>query len=506
MKILSASQIREVDKYTIECEPISSADLMERASSACSRWIIENYLKSKPVKIFIGPGNNGGDGLCIAYNLLLAGYKVLVYLPYSVERMTSDSILKFQRLMEFKDDVIFPIKEPYTPEIHHSDLVIDALFGTGLARPLSGYPSLLIGQINKSGAEIIAIDVPSGLFCDSNDGNNRDTIIKATHTLTFQTPKLAFMFAENYVYTGDLHVLDIGLHPVGLDSQESKNCFQQGYDFEKYLKKRKKFDHKGVFGHALLIAGSYGKMGAAVLSSRSCMRSGIGLLTTHIPRKGYEIIQTAVPEAMVSLDEHEELVSQLPESEKYNAIGVGPGIGTSYQTTDLLREILSKSNVPLVLDADALNILAQNQWLLVMLPPHTILTPHPKEFDRIVGEHGNGHKRFLSQLDFSKKYNVIVVLKGAYTSITNPNSECWFNSTGNPGMATAGSGDVLTGIILSLLAQGYEPEIAARMGVYIHGLAGDLALTKNSYESIVAGDIIKYIGNAFNKIRHNINY
>ncbi len=502
MKILSASQIREVDRYTIEHEPISSSDLMERASLACAKWIIENYSKSKYIKIFIGPGNNGGDGLCIAYLLLQAGFQVQAHVLYASERMSQDALIKFQRLIEYHEKSVLLIQEPYIPVIHPSDLIIDALFGTGLTRALSGYPSLLINQINKSGADIIAVDVPSGLFCDSNEGNNRDVIVKAKHTLTFEMPKLAFMFVENYIYTGEVHILKIGLHQKAIENQERNIYFQSNKDLKPLLKKRGKFDHKGTFGHALLISGSYGKMGAAVLASRACLRTGVGMLTSHIPRKGYEIIQTTIPEAMVSLDTNDEFISEFPYKIKYDAIGIGPGIGTSHQTTDALRELLSKSDVPLVLDADALNILSQNQWLLCMIPPLTIITPHPKEFDRLTTEHTNGYTRFISQLDFSKKYNVIIVLKGAYTSITTPNGDCWFNSTGNPGMATAGSGDVLTGIILSLLAQGYEPQIAARFGVYIHGLAGDIALTKNSFESIISGDIINYIGNAFNTIRN----
>lgn len=504
MKILSASQIREVDKYTIKNEPISSADLMERAAMACSTWIFKNYQKTKVVKIFIGPGNNGGDGLCVAYFLLAAGFTVEAYLLYSAETLKGDSLLMFERLTQFQEGVVFPVQEPYFPEILSTDLVIDALFGTGLSRPLTGYPALLINHMNMSDGEIIAIDVPSGLFTESNDDNISENIIKAKHTLTFQMPKLAFMFSENYIYTGDIHLLDIGLHPVGIKIQESKYNFQEFSDFDISLKQRKKFDHKGVFGHALMVSGSFGKMGAAVLASKACLRAGVGLLTTHIPRKGYDIMQISVPEAMVSLDLDEELVTELPDNDKYNAIGVGPGIGTSEQTTDVVRDLLTKTKVPLVMDADALNILAQNQWLLCMIPRLTILTPHPREFDRLAGESINGYSRFYNQLAFSKKYNVIIVLKGAYTSITTPTGECWFNSTGNPGMASAGSGDVLTGIILALLAQGYQPHIAARLGVYVHGLAGDMALTKNSFESIVSGDIINYLGVAFNKIRYDI--
>lgn len=504
MKILSAGQIREVDKYTIEHEPISSADLMERASLACVNWITDKYRTAKEVKVFAGPGNNGGDGLCIAYFLLLAGFHVKVYLIAEPESLSADASVKYHRLLQYNKEVVIVLKESVTPEIRPSDIVVDALFGTGLNRSLSGYPVTLIRHINNSGAGVIAIDVPSGLFCESNEGNNRDFIVKARHTLTFQAPKLAFLFAENYVFTGDIHVLDIGLHQAGIDIQDSKLYFQQKNDFEKHLKTRKKFDHKGVFGHALLISGSYGKMGAAVLASKACLRAGVGLLTSHIPRKGYEIIQTTVPEAMVSLDENDEIVTVVPDKDKYSAVGAGPGIGTANESIDLIRELLTKSNVPLVLDADALNILSQNQWLLCMIPPNTILTPHPKEFDRLMGNNSSGYKRFLSQIDFSRKFNVIIVLKGAYTSITTPTGECWFNSTGNPGMATAGSGDVLTGIILSLLAQGYEPLMAARLGVYIHGLAGDFALAKNSFESIISGDIINHIGNAFNKIRFDI--
>jgi NAD(P)H-hydrate epimerase len=479
---------------------------MERAAATCSRWIIDRYAKTKDVKIFIGPGNNGGDGLCIAYHLLNAGYNVHAYIPFPRDKFTSDTLAKYQRLMEYQDKAVFFVQEPYVPVIHPNDLVIDALFGTGLSRPLSGFVALIINHINKSSAEKISIDVPSGLFCDSNDGNIRENIIKANHTLTFQMPKLMFLFAENYVFTGEMHLLDIGLHKEGTNMQETNYYFQTIDNFRPILKRRGKFDHKGTFGHALLVAGSYGKMGAAVLSSNACLRAGVGLLTTHIPKTGYQIIQTAVPEAMTSLDHENEIITEMPNLDKIDAIGIGPGIGMSFQTVDMMRELLSKSTVPMILDADALNILAQNQWLLCMLPSNTILTPHPKEFDRLAGDNINGHKRFLSQIEFSKKYNIIVVLKGAYTSITTPKGQCWFNSTGNPGMATAGSGDVLTGIILSLLAQGYEPVMAARLGVFIHGLAGDIALTKNSMESLLSSDIIKHTGNAFNKIRDNINF
>lgn len=503
MKILSRTQIQDADQFTIENEPVRSSDLMERAALACSNWIKERYTKFLNIKIFVGPGNNGGDGLCIAYHLLMAGYQVQTFILSPREKFSQDAMLKFQRLIEHFESAVTFIQDPYIPALEPSFLIVDALFGTGLSRPLSGYPSYLISQINKSGAEIISIDMPSGLFCDTNEGNNRDTIIKADHTLTFEMPKLSYMFAENYMYTGEVHILKIGLHPKGIDIQESKNFYQTIDDFKEILKTREKFSHKGTYGHALLISGSFGKMGAAVLASKACLRTGVGLLTTHIPRKGYDILQSTVPEAMVSLDNNFDMVSQFPENQSYDAIGIGPGIGTSNEAVDLMREVMSKITAPLVIDADALNILAYNQWLLTMLPQMSVLTPHPKEFDRLAGDSINGYKRFLNQLDFSEKYNVIIVLKGAHTSITTPKGFSWFNSTGNPGMSTAGSGDVLTGMILALLAQGYNPSDAARLGVFVHGLAGDLALSKNSVESLLSSDIINYIGHAFNHIRNS---
>ncbi len=355
----------------------------------------------------------------------------------------------------------------------------------------------LIAHLNNSFAQIVSIDIPSGLMGESNSGNILENIIQANFTLPLQFPKLSFLFAENESFTGDWEVLPIGLHPE-IIQQKNTPYFYVTKDFIKANKKhRNKFSHKGTFGHALLISGCYGKMGAAVLASQACLSSGVGLLTTHIPRMGNDIMQISVPEAMISFDQSDILFSQPPDLSEYNAIGVGPALGCRNNSQAGLQMLIEETKKPIVIDADALNILAQNQDWFNKLPENSILTPHPKEFERLTEKAESGYNRHLMQIEFSIKHKVIVVLKGAYTSITSPDGRCFFNSTGNPGMATAGSGDVLTGIVLSLLSQGYEPLLAAIIGVFIHGTAGDLARDYLGEEALTASDIINNLGNAF---------
>ncbi len=362
---------------------------------------------------------------------------------------------------------------------------------------MEGLAAEIVQKINTCQNTVISIDIPSGLMGEDNSENIAENIIQADFTLTFQFPKISFLFAENEKYVGEWEVLPIRLHPVGIAQTETSYFFIEKEDIQPFIPKRSKFGHKGTYGHALLIAGSFGKMGAAVLASKACLRSGVGLLTTQIPHLGYPIIQTAVPEAMASVDQHEYTFTEFPDLSQFSAIGAGPGIGQKSNTKKALCELLEKSQVPLVIDADALNIMAENLTWLEKLPENSILTPHPGEFKRLVGESANSYENIQKQLEFSKKHKVIVVLKGAFTSISTPIGKLYFNSTGNPGMATAGSGDVLTGIILGLLTQGIQPEKAAVAGVYIHGLAGDLAAQEKSQHSIIAGDIIKFLGKAF---------
>jgi NAD(P)H-hydrate epimerase len=501
MKILTASQIKNVDVETIKREPVKSIDLMERAANTCFLYIRENFSRYVNVKIFVGPGNNGGDGLAISRMLADEGKKVLVFMLSSPDALSDDALVNYKRLADQGKAQITQIADKKIPKIDKDDLVIDAMFGSGLSRPLSGLAAIAAKHINHANAIIIAIDIPSGLYSEANELNNPEDIVNADYTLTFQMPRLSFFFAENEKYLGKWQIMDIGLLPKAIEEQQTGYFFIDKQGIAATLKQRKKFAHKGDFGHALLMAGSYGKMGAAVLSSRACLRTGVGLLTTHIPLKGYDIMQTSVPEAMVSVDSTSDNLSTLPEISQYNAIGIGPGLGLYNFTGLMMFQLLKAVNIPFVLDADAINLLAIHPEWLGLLPKNTILTPHPGEFDRLAGPSKDGYERHLKQIEFSKKNKIIIILKGAYTSISSSDGNCWFNSTGNPGMATGGSGDVLTGVVLSLLAQQYKPLDAALIGVYIHGLAGDLACEEASEESLIASDIINYIGKAFSKVK-----
>ncbi len=505
MKILNSEQVHKLDDYTIKNEPILSINLMERASRICTNQIIRLIEPNSPVSVFIGPGNNGGDGLAIARMLADHGYSVKVFICGN--KLSADSLINYEKLLIQKLVYIkFIVEGDELPRIKSNEYIVDALFGSGLSKPVNGFFSEIIQHINKSTAKLISIDIPSGFFSEVNsqltkvlDGGYLNAI-RADETLTLQLPFLSFMLPDAQNHVGNLHILPIGLNQTYLNEIESDYFYIDKEMAKSILRKRKKFDHKGNYGHALIIAGSYGKMGAAILSSKACLRSGVGLLTVHVPVSGYEIIQEAVPEAMVCIDESETKFCKAEEQGHYSSIGIGPGIGTLKTTADLLENLLKISTKPVVLDADAINIIAERKEVLNYLPVNSILTPHPGEFQRLVGDWDNFFNRLLKQLEFSKKYRVFLILKGAHTSISTPDGKCYFNSTGNPGMATAGSGDVLTGIITSLLAQAYTPLNAALLGVFIHGLAGDFAAEKTGQEALIAGDIIDNLGAAFKAI------
>ena len=495
MKILSPHQIKAVDAYTIEHEPITSIDLIDRAAIACVYWINEFFNTHRKIAIFAGPGNNGGDGLAIAYFLQRLRYNVSVYMLTENDRLSPEALDKYQRLTACKPVVL---DEKKMPVLLPSTIVIDTLFGVGLSRPLDGLAAQTVAHINNSDCTVVSIDMPSGLFCDDNRENDPERIIRAHYTLTFQHPKLSLFFAENAVFSGQWETLNIGLLSDAIDKQDSKYFAIQKKDIAGYVPPRNKFAHKGDFGHACLIAGSRGMMGACLLATKACLRAGVGLVTTHIPHGENIIMQTSIPEALVSLDENYSVFSQIPDLSAYSAIGVGPGIGKEEDTQLALLALLKKMKARktsfsgrLVLDADALNILAKNSDWLKLLPPNSILTPHPKEFDRLAGYSKNGYRRHLKQIEMAHKYSVFIVLKGAHTSIATPDGNCFFNTTGNPGMATAGSGDVLTGIIVSLLAQRWTPQRAACAGVWLHGAAGDRAALKSGQQGLIASDIIK---------------
>ena len=502
MKILKSSQIREVDSFTIENEPIVSIDLMERAAMTISGWISENISKDKIIKIFVGPGNNGGDALAVARQLMEFDYAVEVFLLKISNNLSNDCQINLDRFKIIKNSLIREIsKKSDFPEITHNDVLIDGLFGSGLTRKLEGLPKDLVQFLNNSNANIIAIDIPSGLFGENNSGNDFDAIIKAKYTLSFQLPKLSFFFPENEIFAGSWEVLPIGLNRNFIDNLYSEFCTIDSEYVKNKIIYRKKFSHKGTYGHVLLIAGSYGKMGAAILAAKACLRTGSGLVTVHVPKIGYEIIQTALPEAMISIDWSDIIFTNVPDVENYTSVGIGPGIGTKQNTKKALSNLLERISTPMVIDADGLNILSEQKELIKKVPKNSILTPHPKEFERLLGETSGDYDRIQAQINFSVDNQLFVVLKGAHTSITCPDGSCYFNSSGNPGMATAGSGDVLTGIILSLLGQGYEPKDAAILGVYLHGLAGDIASEKIGQEALIASDIVDNLGPAYLRIK-----
>lgn len=474
MKVFNIAQIKKLDEYTIRHEPVSSENLMLRASEKFTEALQKEITRSDRIFAFAGPGNNGGDARIIARLLAERGYRVSLF-----ECITEDFVV---------------------PGMEEADVIIDGLFGAGINRPLTGTFAKVVQALNRSRARIYSIDIPSGLFGEDNSGNNREAIVKAYRTFTFQTPKLSFFFGENYRFTNEWEVLDIGLHPDAIAQTETPWNYLEREEITNLRLSRNRFAHKGNFGHALLLAGSRGKIGAALLAAKACLRAGAGLLTVSVPRCGEEILQTAFPEAMTLADAGDEHLSGIPDIRSYQAIGIGPGIGQHPETAQALQQLLNKADRPLVLDADALNLLVLYPELQKRIPPGSILTPHPKEFDRMAGPSENSFERLNRARELAATLHVIVILKGAFTAICTPEGEVFFNSTGNPGMATAGSGDVLTGVLTGLLAQSYSPERAAKLGVYLHGAAGDLATGSQSEESLVAGDIINCLGKAFNEL------
>jgi ADP-dependent NAD(P)H-hydrate dehydratase / NAD(P)H-hydrate epimerase len=498
MKILPIEKIREADAYTIANEPIASIDLMERAATTCFKWLKKRVDNKRRVLVFCGLGNNGGDGLVIARLMALNDYHVEINIIRYSDKCSEDFRVNYDRLTDIGKVVLKDLRDgDVLPPILPEDVVIDAIFGSGLGKPVVDFPARVISHINASQALVVAIDMPSGLYCDEHTDSRAGAVIQADFTLSFQFPKLAFMFSENDGFVGDWKVLDIGLDKGFIHLAETRNYLLTRKIAGSLLKPRTKFAHKGNFGHALLIAGSYGKMGASVLASKACLRSGVGLLHTHTPAKGCQIIQTAVPEAMLTIDPDEDYFTALPDLAPFTGIGIGPGIGFNEKTKKALKFLIQNSAVSLLFDADALTILGENKTWIPFVPKNSVFTPHPKEFERLVGKATDDFHRNQLQREFCVKYGVYLVLKGAQTCICGPDGICWFNTTGNPGMATGGSGDVLTGLILGLLAQKYHPRDACLLGVYLHGLAGDLAAKKYGMEAMIAGDIVGHLGKAF---------
>lgn len=503
MKILQSKQIQNIDAFTIANEPIDSADLMERASQLWTDVFIEKNpitLKSKSkigatIKIFCGLGNNGGDGLCIARLLHYRGYKVEVFICRYTKNASPDFLLNEKRLKRISEITVKDIKKPKDfPSIHSNEILIEALFGSGLSRPLSGLTAQLIEYLNNTNATRIAVDMPSGLM----DAQSLDSpVFRASQTYTFQFAKLSQLLPQNFPFVGDLTIVPIGLHPKAIAAAETNHFLLDKNEINTLIKKREKFGHKGTYGHSLIIGGSEGKSGAALLCAKACLKSGSGLVTAYTPANCYSIFQTAFPECMLIVDDYEKYICDVPITQnikqKYRAIGIGPGLGQHPQTAKALQKLLvecKKIEMPLVIDADALNIIAQNKWHN-LIPPKSILTPHPKEFERLTQKPKDNYEQLELLQNLAKEIQCIVLLKRAHTVIALPDGQLFFNTTGNPAMGTAGSGDALTGVITGLMAQGYESEEAAKLGVYFHGKAGDDAIKQQDKNKLFASDLIE---------------
>ncbi|MCK6616396.1 MAG: NAD(P)H-hydrate dehydratase [Cyclobacteriaceae bacterium] len=497
IKILSADQIKALDAYTIAHEPIASIDLMERACRAFCSWFSQHIDDSKKIGIVCGTGNNGGDGLGIARLLCEWGYTVKVWIVRGSVTESDDFKKNLERLPK-EVEVAQIASAPADNQFAGCNVLIDALFGSGLSRPVEGIYARVVETINQTEATRISVDIPSGLFADKPSSG---IVFKAHHTVSFQLPKLAFFMPANHPFVGAWKTVDIGLSKEFINQAKTSNYLLSKKYLKKILKIRSTFDHKGVFGHALLIVGSYGKMGAAVLASLAALRSGTGLLTAHIPKQGYAILQSSVPEAMVSVDEDDASFTRVPELGAYNAVGVGPGIGTNTTVTKALVQLMEQYRRPMVLDADALNILSANPALQALIPEGSILTPHPGEFKRLVGEWKNDFDRLERQRKLAIDLKSVILVKGAYSSIATPSGEVFFNNTGNPGMAKGGSGDALTGMVTALLARGYSSVEAAQLGCWLHGLAGDLAMQEKGAEGLITSDLIEKIPDALKAVQ-----
>lgn len=501
MKILSSNQLKELDKYTMEQEPIASIDLMERAAQALTEAIIRRWDTSHPIVVFAGPGNNGGDALAVARMLSQKNYHVEVFLFNTKGRLSEECQTNLHRLKTCGSIYFTEISTQFDPPIlTENHVVIDGLFGTGLNKPLNGGFAAVVKYINASKATVVAIDIPSGLMGEDNTYNIRPHIVRADVTLSIQLPKLSFFFPENEEIVGEWELLDIGLKQSYILAAESPYSILEEELIRSLIKPRKRFAHKGSFGHGLLIAGSYGMAGASILSAKACLRSGIGLLTVHVPIYNHDLLQTTVPEAIVQTDIHERYYAEPVDLSKYKALAIGPGLGQEEDTALAMMEQIQASNIPVVLDADAINILSSHRNWLSRLPKQSILTPHLGELERLTGKCMDTYERLTKVKELAAYLHSYIIVKGAWTIIVTPDGRCFLNPTGNPGMATAGSGDVLTGILLALLAQGYSQEEACQLGVYVHGLAGDLAAETMSQIAMTSGDIIAALPQAWKKI------
>ncbi|MEM6515193.1 MAG: NAD(P)H-hydrate dehydratase [Bacteroidota bacterium] len=497
MKIFSKEQIYEGDRLTAERQNISSTELMERAGIQIFNWMHMRMQGAQvPIHVFCGIGNNGGDGLVVSRHLLIHGYNVKIYIVNCSDKRSKDFLVNYDRIKETAK--VWPEMlncEADFPEIGKDDIIIDAVFGIGLNRPPNAWVQGLFQHFKKTEAFTLAIDVPSGVYTDKKI-ESENGVVWANFTLSFQSPKLIFFLPSTAKFCGQWEVLDIGIDQDYLVNTKTEFELIGKNEVLPIYKPREKFSHKGNYGHSLIIGGSYGKIGAALLACKSALKIGAGLVTAFIPKCGYHILQSVLPEAMVLTDEADNEITNINFQIEPTVIGIGMGMGTSDKSEDALKNFLSSNNVPLVLDADALNMISRDKSILENLSPQSVLTPHPKELERLVGSWRDDFEKLEKAKTLSVKYDLIIVIKGANT-ITVYKNKSFINTTGNPGLATAGTGDVLAGAITGLISQGYDSLSAAKFGVYLHGKSADIAIEKTGYQSLMASDGINGFGPAF---------
>jgi hydroxyethylthiazole kinase-like uncharacterized protein yjeF len=491
LPLLTAPQIREADAYTIAHEPVTSVDLMERAAKAFTDCFVEHFAdKSKAITIYCGTGNNGGDGLVIAQLLHYLEYTNLtVKIARYSDKASDDFNVNLQRLQQTSIPVvILKPGEAIAPET--STILIDALLGSGLNKPLSGDLKNLVVYLNTLNAEVVAVDVSTGFFTEGIQ-DKEAVVFKAGLAITFQQPRLNFLLPESAAATRSWQFVDIGIDKGFIQSLHSHYQWVEANDIARFLKPRRHFSHKGTYGHTLIIAGQDKTMGAALLSSAASAYTGAGLTTACIPESGLTALNSYLPELMAIIRND----GQRPEIDwaQFSAIAIGPGLGKEKSALILFENVLDSYHQPIVIDADAINLLADHIQLLAKVPKGSILTPHMKEFDRLFGEHANWWQRLKTGTQNAKQYGVYIVLKNDYTITFAPDETIYFNSTGNPAMATGGMGDVLTGVIASLLAQKYSPLEACLAGAFIHGRAGDDLAVPNKLNVVLPGQLAKQL-------------
>ena len=498
MKIFGNDTLRAIDKITIERDGVSSKELVVRAAEAITNEIMSRWRANKKVSVFAGPGNNGADALAVSRMLIEQGYTPEIYLfNIGGNHLSKECAECRDKLREMDYENLFEVIDNFShPALGEEHLVIDGLFGSGLKNALEGGFKILVRYINESKATIVSIDVPSGLHGEWNPSSINRDIIHANLTLSIQLPRLAFLFKENAELVGEWKVLDIGLNAEAIKNAPTDYYLIEKNDIRQAIRRRQPYASKADCGSALVVAGSYGMMGAAVLSAKGALRSGVGKVTIHSARCGYSVLQTSVPEALFDADRHDIISTNIIPAREYDAIAVGPGMGTNEATIKAFEDFLKRADKPVILDADALNCIAMRPALLNYIPTDSILTPHAGEFDRIFGVHNTDESRLQKAIDKAKRYGIIIVLKGRYTSIVRRDGKIYFNSSGNAALATAGSGDVLTGLMAGIMAQGYAPEIASLVAVYIHGVAGELASDEHGIFGVTAGDIAQNVGRA----------